>query len=288
MSNTYKDSLFRSLFSNKEAILSLYNAVNGTDYDEGTEVIINTLTDTLFTSRKNDVSAFFEGKLLLICEHQSTLNANMPFRFLSILVRLLENSISNRADFYRKHLVKLPRPQCIVFYIGKSGCPDQMTMKLSDAFEKVEGYEDVNMELIVEFRNINKGHNEELVKKSKPLEGYVKFVDIVRTKEREMREGFPEMDRWIILEQSIAYGVTYCKEHNILREFFEKLSMEEQKMLAAEWKLEDALQIRWEEGLEEGIEKGIEKERKWIISLLAQGKSADELKHIIESGTMSM
>jgi flagellar biosynthesis/type III secretory pathway protein FliH len=184
-------------------------------------------------------------------------------------------------------------------------------MRLSDAFEKVEGYEDVNLELIVEFRNINKGHNEELVKKCKPLDGYVKFVDIVRGKEAELRKAAPDTDRGIILEQAIAYGVTYCKEHNILREFFDELSMEEQKMLATEWKLEEALQVRWEEGWEEGwdkgreegwdkgreegwdkgreegwdkgLEEGIEKERKWIMSLLAQGKSANELKQIIET-----
>ncbi|MDR2444776.1 MAG: hypothetical protein LBD44_02405 [Spirochaetaceae bacterium] len=51
---------------------------------------------------------------------------------------------------------------------------------MSDAFEKIEGYEEVNLELIVEFRNINKGHNEELVKKCKLLDGYVKFVGIVK------------------------------------------------------------------------------------------------------------
>jgi hypothetical protein len=154
-----------------------------------------------------------------------------------------------------------------------------MTMKLSDAFEKIEGYDEINLELTVEFRNINMGHNEDLVKKCEPLAGYVKFVDIVRGKETELRKGNPEADREMILEQAIAYGITYCKKQNILREFFENLSMEEQKMLAAEWNLEDALRIRWEDG----IEKGIEKEREWIMGLLGQAKTVDELKWMIES-----
>jgi hypothetical protein len=59
--------------------------------------------------------------------------------------------------------------------------------------------------------------------------------------------------------------------------------MEEQKMLAAEWNLEDALRISWEDGLEKGIEKGIEKDRKWIMGLLKQVKTVDELKWMIES-----
>jgi hypothetical protein len=55
--------------------------------------------------------------------------------------------------------------------------------------------------------------------------------------------------------------------------------MEEQKMLADEWNLEDALRIRWEDGLE----KGIEKDREWIMGLLGQAKTVDELKWMIES-----
>jgi hypothetical protein len=287
----YKDSLFRSLFNNKKAILSLCNAINGTNYDENTEVVINTLSETLFTARKNDVSAFIDGKLLLLEEHQSTPNANMPFRFLSTLVRLLENSVDDRSAIYRERLVKLPRPQCIVLYNGTVKCPGKMTMKLSEAFENTGAYGKVNLELVVEFRNINKGYNEDLVRKCEPLDGYVKFVDIVRNRETGMKRETPGMDRGMILEQAIAYGITYCKEHNILREFFENLSMEERKMLAAEWKLEDALRVRWEEGLEEGIEKGIKRgiekgineDRKWIMSLLEQAKSVDELKRMIET-----
>ena len=31
---TYKDSLFRMIFQDREALLSLYNAINGTCYDQ--------------------------------------------------------------------------------------------------------------------------------------------------------------------------------------------------------------------------------------------------------------
>jgi hypothetical protein len=80
MSGIYKDSLFRSLFNNPPAFLSLYNAVSGKDYDENTEVVINTLPETLFTMRKNDVSGIIAGKLVLAVEHQSSVNENMPLR----------------------------------------------------------------------------------------------------------------------------------------------------------------------------------------------------------------
>ena len=48
--NHYKDSLFRSLFSDKKALLELYNSIKGTHYDEQTELVINTLTETMFAS----------------------------------------------------------------------------------------------------------------------------------------------------------------------------------------------------------------------------------------------
>lgn len=44
----YKDNLFRMLFNNKEMLLSLYNAVNGTDYAEPAELEIVTLENAIY------------------------------------------------------------------------------------------------------------------------------------------------------------------------------------------------------------------------------------------------
>jgi hypothetical protein len=75
----YKNSLFRSLFSRKEAFLSLYNALSGANYGADTEVVINTLSDTLFTGKKNDVSGVFGRKLVVVAEQQASVNENMPY-----------------------------------------------------------------------------------------------------------------------------------------------------------------------------------------------------------------
>jgi hypothetical protein len=58
--------------------------------------------------------------------------------------------------------VKLPRPEFIVLYNGASAYPDRRTLKLSEAFEKVEGNDSVNLELAVKVFNIGKGHNKEM------------------------------------------------------------------------------------------------------------------------------
>ena len=44
----YKDSVFRMLFSEKEPLLSLYNALNGTDYTDPEELEINTLENAIY------------------------------------------------------------------------------------------------------------------------------------------------------------------------------------------------------------------------------------------------
>ena len=52
----YRDSLFRSIFNNKKNLLSLYNALEGTDYTDAKEIRITTLRGTFFNDLKNDIS----------------------------------------------------------------------------------------------------------------------------------------------------------------------------------------------------------------------------------------
>lgn len=52
----YKDSLFRFIFNNKEAALSLYNAVNDSDYQDADAIEFYTMNDFLYMGMKNDLS----------------------------------------------------------------------------------------------------------------------------------------------------------------------------------------------------------------------------------------
>jgi hypothetical protein len=140
MAHQYKDSLFRSIFNNEKALLRLYNALSGAHYDDNTQITINTLSETLWTGQKNDVSFILDGKLVLLVEHQSTINANMPFRFLQPMARLFDNGILDRNAVYHKRLIKLPRPEFVVLYNGTDFLPEQSEMRLSDAFESIERF----------------------------------------------------------------------------------------------------------------------------------------------------
>jgi hypothetical protein len=284
MSGMYKDSLFRSLFSRKEAFLSLYNAVSGSNYSNDTEVEINTLSDTLFTIKKNDVSGIFDRKLVVVAEQQASVNENMPFRFLSPIARLFENGITDRNAVYRQSLVKLPRPEFIVLYNGGASYPDRTTLKLSDAFEQIKGNTAINLELTVKVYNIEKGRNTDMVRKCEPLNGYVEFVHIAENRKALIKRENPDMKREIVLEQAIAYTVTYCKEHGILAEFLETLSPEEVNMLASEWKLEDALRVREEEGIQKGRQEGEQRKAAEILKLFDAGYSAEDIRERLKAG----
>ena len=73
----YKDSIFRMLFKDRKNLLSLYNAVNGTDYIDPETLEITTLENVICLNMKNDVSFVIDDELNLY-EHQSTVNPNMP------------------------------------------------------------------------------------------------------------------------------------------------------------------------------------------------------------------
>ena len=105
MSNTvtvnreHKDRLFISLFGSaerKENTLELYNAVNGTHYDNPDDITIYTIEDALYMGMKNDV-AFLISCHMNLYEHQSTPNPNMPVRGLLYLAKLYDKYIETYA-----------------------------------------------------------------------------------------------------------------------------------------------------------------------------------------------
>ena len=75
----YKDTVFRMLFADKTNLLSLYNAMNGSDYHDPSKLQIITLENAIYLGMKNDL-AFIMDTNLYLYEHQSTYNPNMPLR----------------------------------------------------------------------------------------------------------------------------------------------------------------------------------------------------------------
>lgn len=242
-----KDTLFRFLFEkDKEALLELYNALNGTAYRDPGKLQIVTIENAVYVVMKNDIAFVIAGTMNLY-EHQSTVNPNMPVRFLIYLAEEYQKLLSQaETSLYGTGQVFLPAPQCIVFYNGKKEIPEEQVLKLSDAFENKNRQADV--ELTVRMYNINYGHNIKLLEKCRTLEEYAKFVAIAReylVKEKDRQE-------------ALSNAINYCIDHDILSEILRKYRGEVLGMLLEEF---DA--VKYErtirgEGREEGVEQGIE------------------------------
>jgi hypothetical protein len=247
VNRTYKDSVFSLLFSDPVTLRELYCALEGVTLPPDVPVTINTLEGVLFMERVNDISFAVADKLVLILEHQSTVNPNMPLRCLLYLARLYEKIIDNK-DVYKSRLVKIPQPECFVLYNGTAEYPDETRLKFSEAFANLKelGYTGpCDLELVVWAININKGHNREMVGKCGKLEGYSDFIGKAREYEKELGSR----------AEGVKAAVKYCISHGILKEFLELHSSEVYNMLFTEWNWDDALAVRFEEGREEGREE---------------------------------
>ncbi|MDR2701076.1 MAG: hypothetical protein LBB72_01435, partial [Spirochaetaceae bacterium] len=176
---------------------------------------------------------------------------NMALRLLMYIGRVYEKLVKNK-DIYAGKKLSIPRPEFFVLYNGTEPYPDEELLRLSDLFERfdIPGLvEKTALELEVRVVNINEGRNEAKVHRCKELAGYSVFVAKVREYKAEHGN----------LETAMKKAIRYCCEQDILKEFFEQNASEVVNMLMTEWNWDDALAVRYEEGIEKGLEKGMEK-----------------------------
>ena len=222
---SYKDSLFRMLFQEPRQLLDLFNAVNGTDYQNPQDLEIVTLENAIYL--------------------------NMPLRILLYAAREYQKLIKDDS-LYASALLKLPTPHFVVFYNGERDMPERTVLRLSDAYEKPA--EKPDLELSVTVLNINSGFNESLKETCSLMEEYMQYVERVRHYTKTMH-----------LDQAVSKAVDDCIQEGILAEFLTSWKSEVIAMSIFEYdvKREKKKLLQTErkyarlEGLEEGIQKGL-------------------------------
>ena len=248
MIRNYRDTLFRMLYRNKVRLLSLFNAVNGTHYDNPDDLTITTLEGVLYLGMKNDVSCIID-MMMQLYEHQSTVNPNMPLRNLFYVSDLLQKYIYEEGlDIYSRKQIKIPTPKFVVFYNGDEEQPERKEIRLSKAFSANTG--ETNMELVVLQININKGQNEELKAACKTLQEYAEFTERAREHRKEME-----------LEDAIRTTIDECIRDGILKDFLLKNKAEVYHMCLYEFDVELHERVLREEEREEGRLEGIREGR---------------------------
>ena len=237
----HKSNAFGLLFNDPGKLRKLYNDISGLSYGEETPVTITTLKDELFDGPRNDIAFTIGGKTIVLIEHQSTINPNMPLRFLFYIAAIYDTMIPGKSIFGKTH-IKLPRPEFYLFYNGKGAFPQETTLRLSDAFEEVQGAAKLCLELEVKAYNINAGYNKELMEKNRDLDEYAQFVEVVRRKQAGLKNKKE-------LERAFRLAIKECIEHNILRALLQKYGEDIMNNLHISW--EEYTQLRLNEEREE-------------------------------------
>ena len=246
----HKDILFRYVLTDRKTLLTLYNALNETDYTDVNDLEINTLEDAVYLGHKNDLS-FIIGNTLNLYEHQSSINPNMPYRGLCYITSLYETHVKRSgANVYGRRLVRLPYPQYVVFYNGVDELEERTTLRLSDAYMEVpSGKADACLEMTATVININHGNNKELLTKCRELGEYADFIHRVRSYRETCRT----------FEDAVDKAVDECIAQNILREILERSKSDMKFSILTEYDQEKHYEGLREEGEEIGEKRAAER-----------------------------
>lgn len=266
-SRNYKDTVFVDLFGKcpeaRENFLSLYNAMHRTNLtlaDTKVEPIM--LEKTIYRQRYNDVSMLVNGQIIVLVEQQSTINENMPLRFLEYIARLYEKIIPLE-ERYKSKMSSLPNPEFYVFYNGNTDYPAETTLKLSDAFYNKN--KNPILELSVKVYNINKHGNLSFLENCSSLYGYVKLVEYAKQAKAKGTDDY------------LGYAIQRCIKEGLLADYLNRNSSEVRNMLIAEYDYDTDIRVQRQEAFEDGIaqqkaedEKWLEKERSNFATITAQ------------------
>ena len=237
----YKDRLYKMIFNDKSELLKLYNAINGTHYDDPAMLTITTLDNAIYMTMENDLSFIIDMRLALY-EQQSTVNPNLPLRFLMYITDIY-SAYTKDMNIYGSKKVQIPLPSFVIFYNGVKSQPDRTEFLLSELFHPTT--DQPALELKAVMLNINKGHNQELMNACNTLRDYSEYVARIRTYSAEMP-----------LTDAVEKAITECIHENILRDFLLKNRAEAKAMSIYEYDEEKTLRMFREEGYEDGERNG--------------------------------
>ena len=117
----HKDSVFTDLFYSDQCadknLAELYNALYGESV-HSSDITRLRLDDALFMNYHNDVAFSIGQHHILLCEHQSTINKNMPLRCLLYIAREYESYFPVEIR-YKRRLVTIPTPEFFGFIMAQ-------------------------------------------------------------------------------------------------------------------------------------------------------------------------
>ena len=251
----YKDSVFTDLFGSdrdaKKNFLELYNALSGNSY-KLEEVSLNRkiIDQALYKTFNNDVSWEINGKLIVLVEHQSTINNNMPFRCLEYVTRIYERIIPVKQR-YAETIFKIPNPDFYVVYVGNRDIRKEYELRLSDMFYEKDSSK---LELVVKVKNCTNPNLLPIIGNCDILKEYCRFLEIVEQNYNRL-----------IPKSSFKHAIEIAMEEGILTDYLDRKSREVINMLCAKYDYKMDIAVKQQEAKDEkAIEVAIALLRKFI------------------------
>ena len=269
---TYKDTVIKKLLKEKERAIEVANALLDKNIPNDTEVIIHELKDTL-SARYNDIAFQVGDIVLMLIEHQSTINSNMALRLLIYFSKILGAYYIKMDKLYSSKLYKMPTPVFYVLYNGEKPLEKEI-LCLSDHF----GFKhEFSAELKVKIIDINRDTGNEILERSPSLKGYSQLIGLIKD---FMKQGASR-------DEAVKKAIKICINEKILDDFL-KINFEEIiNMFDIEYNKELELAVigreEREEGRQEGRQEGKQEEKKeTAITMLEKGFDKPTIAEIIK------
>lgn len=241
----YKDSVFTDLFGSdrdgKKNFLELYNALSGNNYKLGEVNLERKIIDqALYKTFNNDVSWEINGKLIVLVEHQSTINNNMPFRCLEYVTRIYERIIPVKQRYAEK-VFKIPNPDFYVVYVGSRDKRKEYDLRLSDMFYTKDSNK---LELVVKVKNCADPNLLPITRNCDILKEYCRFLEIVEQNYNRL-----------IPKSSFKHAIEIAMQEGILADYLDRKSREVINMLCAKYDYKMDIAVKQKEAKEEKAEE---------------------------------
>lgn len=239
---------------------SFYNALHEEKLPENTEIKKVCVDNILYMNFKNDFSFRTGEQILVLGEHQSTLNNNMPLRELLYVGRVLEQLVPVR-ERYKKGQINFPTPEFYTLYNGRDFMEKEKILKLSDAFQTQS--EDPMLELKVRVININSEAKHELLERCSVIREYSEFIETIR-KYQDRKD-----------QEAYKHAIEECIEKGVLADYLKRKGSEVMNMLTAEYDYETDIEVQREEAYEEG-------KREFIKNMYEENYSISEIAKVVK------
>lgn len=206
LKRTAKDTVFTSLFWDKEYVLELYRALHPEDMEsEEKDLRIITLENIMAGGIYNDLGFELNEKLIFLIEAQATWTMNILVRMLMYLAKSYQDFIIRKEqNVYGSKKVVLPKAELYVIYTGSRKAGPETISFAEEFFPGQECCMDIKIKMIYD------GQKGDIISQ------YVTFAKVFDEQVR----------RYGLCKRAVRETIRICRDRNVLRKYLESRESE--------------------------------------------------------------